>query len=380
MSYWYFDENAFLQKLQNGINQVKQVLGAERNPKIAPDCPHRWTDKFALADFTLSTTASSILETLKKLGLSDAFIKKNAEKNFKTKTVTLAFERSLECVFVKKEERVEKSDAFVVEKTNTFGMKKQEKSFVETAIVEWKWKVTVSWKLEIYLGNNDKECEILKEHTGSYEMKTLVDQAPFPTKQDFSPISLQLSSLFTRINPAGSVSGCQINRADDHCLTPCRNPQAEEAIELAKNLVNWCENVVQFLSGYCFSAQTYSSTISDVSSVFNLDSVTLACLPLLQDDKDRPTLADDSNKLLDASFKSVDAKIESLHKKFAKDSSLLSQKEAELGFLVTFLSLVSSNLKDSLSYLERLIELQIREALGRHIDPTDFDGTSFMFH
>ena len=210
-------------------------------------------------------------------------------------------------------------------------------------------------------------------------MKTLVDQAPFPAKQDFSPISLQLSSLFTRITPAGSVAGFQINRADDHCLTPCRNPQAEEAIELANNLVDWCENVVQFLNQYCFSAQAYSSTKSDVSSVFKHDTVTLACLPLLQDDKNRPTLADDANKLLDASFKSVDAKIETLHLAFPKDSSLLSQKEAELGFLVTFLSLVSFNLKDSLSYLERLIEVQIREALGRHIDPTDFDGTSFTY-
>jgi hypothetical protein len=371
----YFDESAFLEKLEKGINQVKKVLGAERNPKIAPDVAHRWIDKFALADYTISTTASSILESLKKLGLSDSFIQKNLEKNFKSKTVTLALKGARECVLIAKEERVEKSDSVVVEKTTAFGAKKQEKTFVESIVVEWKWKVVVSWRLSIYLGNNEKECEVLKEHTGSFEMKTLNDQAPYPEKFEVNVPSVDLSSLFSHITPAGFI-GVQIDRTDVKCLTPSRNSQAEEAILLASNLKNWCEVVDRFLHNYCFSSQAYSSTKFDISCIFSHDSILLASLPLMQDDSSRPTFDEDANRLLNASFASVEEKIQSLHKTFPNDNSIISQKEAELGFLTAFINLVSANLCNTLNYLERLIDTQIREALGRHVDPNDFDGNS----
>eukprot|EP00292_Cryptomonas_paramecium_P026938 CAMPEP_0113686284 /NCGR_PEP_ID=MMETSP0038_2-20120614/15196_1 /TAXON_ID=2898 /ORGANISM="Cryptomonas paramecium" /LENGTH=55 /DNA_ID=CAMNT_0000606573 /DNA_START=113 /DNA_END=276 /DNA_ORIENTATION=+ /assembly_acc=CAM_ASM_000170 len=48
-----FNEDYFRQKLDAAVQRVRQVLDNTRNPVFASDVPHRYEDKFFLAEMVV---------------------------------------------------------------------------------------------------------------------------------------------------------------------------------------------------------------------------------------------------------------------------------------------------------------------------------------
>ncbi len=47
----YYNENTFRSRVDQAMVQVKQILDNTRNPTVASDVPHEYTDKYLLAQF-----------------------------------------------------------------------------------------------------------------------------------------------------------------------------------------------------------------------------------------------------------------------------------------------------------------------------------------
>ncbi len=63
-------EGAFKAKVDAALAEIRTILDTARNPLIAEEVPHRYDDKYALAEFLSISTISSLAAALEVVGLS----------------------------------------------------------------------------------------------------------------------------------------------------------------------------------------------------------------------------------------------------------------------------------------------------------------------
>jgi hypothetical protein len=64
-------ETLFQDKVSKAIDHLRLILQAERRLKPAADVPHKYDDKFALAETLTNTTIAAAFRILKFLGQHD---------------------------------------------------------------------------------------------------------------------------------------------------------------------------------------------------------------------------------------------------------------------------------------------------------------------
>ena len=65
-----FDEQAFRNKVDAALGQVRTILAATRDPKLADEVQHRYEDKYLLAELLTNAAVGGVLNSFDAIGLT----------------------------------------------------------------------------------------------------------------------------------------------------------------------------------------------------------------------------------------------------------------------------------------------------------------------
>ena len=109
MSLQDFNEAQFRIRIDKALARVKTLLENSRNPQYATEVPHKYDDKYLLADTATNGAIRAHLVTLEQLGLTGAQLGQLKEWS-STRSVTLRFTSEEKCTFLRKTVREVQSD------------------------------------------------------------------------------------------------------------------------------------------------------------------------------------------------------------------------------------------------------------------------------
>ena len=160
-------EQMFKSRIGPAVDKIRSVLDAQRNPSLANDVPHTYTDKFTMAERAVETMAETMLTTLSQLGLSARDIEKVAD-TAKTRRIYLFFTAEHECKQVGEESRevVTGNRTEVVTETSIFGGTTKKETTIQAVktVEETIWELETKWKLGIRqscCGGRPRVCSLL---------------------------------------------------------------------------------------------------------------------------------------------------------------------------------------------------------------------------
>ena len=130
----HFDEQQFRQRLDAALRTIRSILDNGRNPAHPAEVPHRYEDKYLLAEFLGRTATAAALQGLGAIGLSSEGLAQIAVWA-QTRSVTLRLRAQESCTFAREEKReVESSQRQVVEKRSMWGTSETTERLVTTEI------------------------------------------------------------------------------------------------------------------------------------------------------------------------------------------------------------------------------------------------------
>uniref|UniRef100_A0A0G4FDD4 Uncharacterized protein n=1 Tax=Chromera velia CCMP2878 TaxID=1169474 RepID=A0A0G4FDD4_9ALVE len=389
-----FNEEAFRTKVVAALEQVRRVLSVSRNPTFAGDVDHKYQDKYLLAEWLVNSALVSFVELLPFI--SDVFSNPETFAKInevsKSRTVTLRFESTRACTFLRPETRKEDSRTqHVTEISSPFG-ETAIKSKTVTTITEYFWKFTSTQRLFLFEGNDPNRTVELYSRTGHAELITLSDLTPHPEFRKLPDHDVDLTWIFSLISP-DKAGEFKIDRMANDNRTPRRNQDAEEAMNRFCALSVWASEVV--------------SEVRELQSIENqkkrgmgpgprtsADVFAMPFLPVLPLFEDKKAVAGEGevvelsnarSPLLEKNdlgmfvqeFKnSVSASLQNVEKSLPPPdtpNSLFSSSEGRLSFLLSVLPRLSDSLLDGLNYLESLLRKQLVAAIGKEVKASDLD-------
>src|SRR5688572_27582173 len=109
----HFDEDEFREMVDEALKRVRTVLDTTKNPQYAADVPHKYDDKFLLAEVLTRTAIASIIQCLELVGVTKERLTEMREWA-KTRSVSLRLRAEEKCTFLREEtKKVESKDQHV---------------------------------------------------------------------------------------------------------------------------------------------------------------------------------------------------------------------------------------------------------------------------
>jgi hypothetical protein len=147
-----FDEARFKQQVSAALTRIRTVLDVARSPQYPADVPHRYEDKYGLAEFLTKTGIAAQLNALEQFGVTDKHLQ-TLKSWAQTRSVQLRFKSEEKCTFVREATRkVESSTQLVTEYKSSSGSSSSKTHKVVTTITEYFWKFEVEYEIFAYKG------------------------------------------------------------------------------------------------------------------------------------------------------------------------------------------------------------------------------------
>jgi hypothetical protein len=429
MKFTAFHEEQFRRQVDQALNQVETILDVTRTPTYAEDQDHSYNDKYALAEFLTNTAVAAQMNVLEHMGLDEEKLHKLSDIVHQEKrSVTLRFAALESCSFLK--EQVVKVPSheheYQVETSKqTFGLFGSSKNVEETmkakvsrSITEYHWKVSHSYTLFVFAGNHpEKDPIVLQTRTGSTVIVTSGNKkSPIPERTVHPPVDIALTWLIQQISFDKKLSCCfKIDRSKDTCRTPYRNEDIEEAMKFFETFKGWIETgsghlerrVEGFILGKHSPAGGGGTTTKRLHSI-NTENIFCPILPLMetpregagtatreeqsksmlsvrssvQDQTSSPLLSiGDIDKFLNEQIRSLEEACDDVEQSFPSTdaSNLITVDEASLYVHWKHAHSLCVGYAHSVGYIEEMLRKQLIAAIGKEVQPKDFD--QFMqFH
>jgi hypothetical protein len=396
-----FVESRFRAQVDKALTSVRTILENNRVPQYPADVPHRYDDKYGLAEFLTNTAVAAQLNALEALGLNEGSLKQLLSWAA-SRSVSLRLKAEERCVFVKETTRkVEGNTEHVTKYQNSTGYNSQWSSKVVTTITEYFWKFTVDYEIFAFSGNNVDDKVVLQGRTGDLELITTVKTTPHPSVTVQPSIDVQITWLLQQLN-AKLQTTFAIDRTNKNCRTPRRNPEIDSALYAMMTLKSWASRVDSYFTGTLFPKQ--DSNDLKLSAIID-DSVFVPVVPLFETESARPIAKSekndgaivaitapatydakksgvlsvgDVNKFLAEQKRSLSEKFTELAKMFP-EVKLITAAEANILVAVKHMTKLSTAHADGVEYIEDMLWKQLVAAIGKEVTPVDF--TNYMrFH
>lgn len=104
-----YNEAAFRAKVDAALNRVRTLLDNTRSPQYASEVPHKYEDKYFLADSLTNSAINAHFRVLEALGLTKAQLSQLKEAS-KTRSISLRLKTEEKCKFLRKVVREVESD------------------------------------------------------------------------------------------------------------------------------------------------------------------------------------------------------------------------------------------------------------------------------
>jgi hypothetical protein len=372
-----YDEHTFRAKIDAALRQVRTILDNTRNPQSPADVPHRYEDKYLLAEFVGSVAIASLLQCLELVGLSEEGLARLREWA-KTRSITLRLNAREDCRFLREESRHVESPEHVIESRGLLGKSTRTEKIV-VKITEYFWSFDFHYELVAYQGNAPENAVALLVRRGSVELVTAVNQTPRPTTVVKPPVDADITWLFEHLDQEGRpVLG--IDRTAKDCHTPRRNRQVYEALVSLERLHVWCSRVVGYFTSELFPV--YPDHGRDLSAITDA-GVFVPVVPLFENGvrvEGEGLLPESYRKaLVEEERRSLAEKCRALATAFPSDSSLITAVEAGLLVALLHAKQVIEHFSDAVDHVENMLRSQLVAAIGKEVTPVDF-GAYMDFH
>jgi hypothetical protein len=368
---FYYNEYQFKQRVDNTINQLKTILDVNRNPLIAAQVPHKYEDKYLLAEQLTRNCIATSTNTLEFLGLNkDNLIK--AKQWSEKQSVTLRFYIEERCDFIREATRKVESDTAQVTEIKGFGGTKTITNKVITEVTEYFWSFEASYQLFLYRGTDIQDKIILQQRTCKAELITKSKNSPQPKVEVRPTRDINIYWLLAHIDSQQQPL-FSIDRKSSYCKTPRRNWDIDQANAFFGELGSWGYHLSSFLRGTLFPIQQHFelhiSLLTDNTKLF------LPFAPCLEERKGQNSLLfdeKDNQAMFSEQKRSIAERLDQIKKAYPENLRILGQSEAILAFLVEFFYTLRVHYADSIEYIEAMLRNQLVAAIGKELQAVDF--------
>ncbi len=372
-----YDENAFKSRVDAALRRIRAVLDNTRNPQYPADVPHRYDDKYLLAELVTRTAIASFVQCLEAIGLNAEQLAQ-LQAWAKTRAVTLRLVAQEDCRFLREEKRkVESAEERVTESRGLVG-KSTKTEKVVTTITEYFWGLDAKYQLLAYQGTAIEEAIALHTRSGSVEIKTTQNTTPRAKSVMRSPLEVNVTWLLVHLDGEGRAA-FTIDRKHEDCHTPRRNDDIDKALAAFDELASWCAHVTAYFQNDLFPAQQEHGL--DLSAIDDAD-VFVPVQPLFESNQlegEGALPAVYPNAFLAEEQRSLGEKCRALAKVFPRDATLITAVEAALLVTLMHVRKVCQQHADCVAHIEDMLRRQLIAAIGKEVTPADF--TAYMeFH
>jgi hypothetical protein len=421
----HLNEVVFKRRVKDALRDVDRILELGRNPRLAEDVDHAYSDKYALASTLTNTTIVAQMNVLDRgFGLTKEVLQKLDASD---KPTTLRFQAWDACKFVK-EQSVDVKPSKVTkttEDTQTTGTffgstKKSTVTEMVKRVREFHWTVESKWELSVYSGTDTDNRIVLKSRTATLNLITQNKNPPLPEKREHKPVEMPLTWLLKQIDLNKSSVHFTIDTEDKDCKTPRRNEQVKTALEFFNDTSTWVQQIIDNF-GFRYRSEIVrqhnpanpapSNAIEDKTSTLlqSIPKVFVPVIALMEDleagtDVDRqdtplttqvpsksvlslqalsdngPTKskilpAQDTARLLNEQVKTLEDALQFLQSTFSGEAphELISLSEATLFVLSNHSQNIFQQFLDSIQYIEQMLENQLVAAIGKRVTSSDLD-------
>ncbi|KAJ9471550.1 hypothetical protein DIPPA_70002 [Diplonema papillatum] len=404
-------EESLRRKVDATLVTVRKVFDTARNPQLAEDVPHKYADKYLLAEYVTNGHCASLLTTLRLLGMTDEHIMTMKQWS-SDRTVTLRFSSRHKCTFLEKKTREVDSDKKDVVTGTGLGAAFSMSKKTVTTVTEYFWKFECGYELSAYKGNEPQEKIVIKQRDGaSTKVKTTADKSPQVEAREYPNIDVELTWLLQRLNAENGQVSFSIDRSHKKCLTPLRNEASEKAMAFSQNASQWSRRVAAQLQVFFNVVQDNKL---DMGSLQTPGNSFLPFAPLLEEgrkgDDQQPPLKQrrieatqtdtvvaykkqhegdvpavlggaDLESLLQEEERQIVERLETMAKAFPASGGegLITQDEARLTILLHSATSTLNGYSECMDYLEVMLRKQLVAAIGKEITASDF-AAYMQFH
>eukprot|EP01033_Poteriospumella_lacustris_P015889 gene15890-11374_t len=420
----------FPSRLNDSLDRVQLVLDREKAQGVQlahEDCPHSYSDKFALLEQTSSCTILGILNTLQFLGLTDDQLAR-AKDWSRSSVVSLRLDTSSQCTYVREATRQESEP--VGEVQVSLGLTTAKASTrVVTKITEYFYELKHRWRLCVVRGTGESEADDVMEIAGRQATQECVQRSkefPYPETSTWSE-SCPMSFVLDWLSRGGSgwAVSVRIDRSAKTCYTPSRN---EEVNGLLGALTRWQEWLWQALQRQSDTWEMHRSHYRGGHNRFDIHEVeqrsVFMPVQLLFRDPSQAAMskpsasptsmapsggvryeaatsqsvvamaapaeagsaaltAGDVNAFLDAQRQSLQSEAEALQELVpgaaTTTDGLWSLGEARVVLALFHLQAMAEQYAAAVSAVEAMVRRQLVRAIGRELSPGDF-AAYMRFH
>jgi hypothetical protein len=381
------------------LDKARTVLENEKHPQYAPDVPHAYEDKFALAECLGNCAVAATINGLEGMGLDQQGLAKLRQWAAE-RAVTLRLKAEEKCTFDRTEKREVDSSAAYVRDYGPGNLKITDKTV--TTITEHFWKFEAHYELLAFAGTAAEECVMLQQRTGTYVIVTQTEGHPRPQMKVRDALDVNVTWLLNAVEAGTLRTRFSIDREHKECRTPRRNPQVEEALAFFTSMYTWCNRVSDYFTQQLFPVQT-AHGLNLVA--INDESVFIPVVPLFVRNQsaaqqsaaafENKALVSfhtasaaailahaDTKRFLDEEKRSLAEKREQLAKVFpagGADGKLISVAEAGLLVAVKHSSTLAVYFEAGVNCIENMLRTQLLAAIGKEVTPVEF-GNYMVYH
>jgi hypothetical protein len=373
-----YQEHQFGAKVEAALQTIRKVLDNTRSPEMPADVPHRYDDKYLLAEFVTHVAMASMLQCFEIIGLSAEGLAKVAEWA-KTRSVSLRLSAQEGCRFLREETRQVESPQHVTETRGVFGTSTRTEKVLIT-VKEYFWRFDFTYELVAYQGNAPENAVALLTRSGGVEIKTGAKQTPRPATVVRPPLDVDVSWLFSQLDDRARPRFA-IDRASKRCHTPRRNPEVDRALTSLAAIHDWCVRVVHYFRNDLFPAQVEHGR--DLSAIDDA-GVFVPVVAMFENGQRNPGEGlippSYSTVFLEEERRGLAEKWRALSAAFPNDGTVITAVEAGLLVVLLHVEHVIEQHALAVDHVEQMLRNQLVAAIGKVVTPADFSAYMDFHH
>ncbi len=373
-----YREHELEAKVDAALRRIRAVLDNTKNPQWAADVPHRYDDKYLLAEVLTRVAAASLLQCLEAVGMTASHLATMREWA-QTRSVTIRLTAHEDCGFLREESRQEESPhQHVTEVTGLPDGKIKRTEKIVTTVKEYFWGFDFEYEILAFQGTATDQALTLRARRGSVTVKTAAKTTPRPRTVVRPPVDLNVTWLFAHLDPEGRASFA-IDRTHEDCHTPRRNRDVDGARDAFEEVYAFCDRVIGYFFQKLFPVQ--EDHARDLAAI-DVDDVFIPVLPLFEGNEGAEGLlpAAHAAAFLAEERRSLAEKRRALEASFPQDGTVITVVEANLLSTLRHTAEVCRAYAGAVDYIEGMLRSQLVAAIGKEVTPADFNAYMEFHH
>jgi hypothetical protein len=318
--------------------------------------------------------------------------------------VTLRFSMTTTCQFEREEVKEVKSDTTHVVESSLLG---SITSSTVTKVTEYLWNYQIDYRAFFFFGTDPQDQITLLQERLPCSVRTGMKEAPSTETKVWPSIDMSFNVLLSFLNPNSCLIKFAVDRSVEDCKTPVRNAQVAALVEFNAKVQHWSEGVLRCLNGAIqiaidmqkdeyswfwksqkcfvpvipiFISRNQDLAQGDLKEVGVDDNISITTVSALNDHESRVSLRlEEISAFLAEQIRSINEKKAEIFKAFS-NHEVLSPSFCHTLHILPHFGDISVMFQSSIFYIEDMLRSQLIAAIGKEVQPVDFDEYMIYHH